>query len=51
MKSVQKVVANNDFLLFLYSKQIYTNKPIYYENLLLWISKASNGLLHYKQTT
>jgi hypothetical protein len=47
MERVQKALTNNNFLLFLASKNIYTNGLTYYENLLLWISKVSNGLTQF----
>jgi hypothetical protein len=35
MEKVQKVLANDDFFLFLASKNTYINSLTYYENLLL----------------
>jgi hypothetical protein len=35
MKRVQEVFNNDNFLLFLSLKYIYTNRLTYYENLLL----------------
>jgi hypothetical protein len=49
MNRVQEVLVLDDFLLFLFSKTIYTNRPTYFEYLSLWITKASTGPLHHKQ--
>jgi hypothetical protein len=49
MDRVQEVFALNDFLLFLVSRKIYTNRPTYFEYLSLWITKASFGSSHHKQ--
>jgi hypothetical protein len=49
MERIQEAFINNDFLLFLALRNIYTNGSTYYKNLLLWISKVSNGFTHYKQ--
>jgi hypothetical protein len=49
MDRVQEVLALDDFLLFLASRNIYTNGPTYFEYLSLWITKASTDPSHYKQ--
>jgi hypothetical protein len=50
MDRVQEVLALNDFLLFLSSRKIYTNRPTYFKYFSLWtITKTSTGPLHYKQ--
>jgi hypothetical protein len=49
MDRVQKVLALDDFLLFLASRNIYTNEPTYFEYLSLWITKANSGPSHHKQ--
>jgi hypothetical protein len=49
MDRVQEVLALDDFLLFLSSRNIYTNGPIYFKYLSLWITKASSSPSHHKQ--
>jgi hypothetical protein len=46
---VQETFTLDNFLLFLSSRKIYTNKPTYFEYLSLWITKASTSLTHHKQ--
>jgi hypothetical protein len=49
MDRIQKVLALDDFLLFLSSRKIYTNRPTYFEYFSLWITKASSDSSHHKQ--
>jgi hypothetical protein len=49
MDRVQEVLALDDFLLFLSTRKIYTNRPTYFEYLSLWITKASTDSAHHKQ--
>jgi hypothetical protein len=49
MNRVQEVLTLDDFLLFLSSRKIYTNRLTYFKYLSLWITKASTGPLHHKQ--
>jgi hypothetical protein len=49
MDRVQEVFALNNFLLFLASRNIYTNRLTYFKYFSLWITKASSGPSHHKQ--
>jgi hypothetical protein len=44
MDRIQKALAINNFLLFLSLRKIHTNRPTYFEYLLLWIIKTSTDL-------
>jgi hypothetical protein len=49
MDRVQEAFALDDFLIFLSSRTLYTNGPIYFEYLSLWITKARTGPSHHTQ--
>jgi hypothetical protein len=49
MDRVQKALALDDFLIFLSSRTLYTNRPTYFEYLSLWITKVRTGPSHHTQ--